>query len=240
MKHFQPQWLLLSGLMISASCTDRNSRVEITATQEVNDANTPLHLLQPDYDNPYGIPSATEVKAVMDRVLNYITDAMPAAVDDSLRLVQGKFRLTSYECGVTYAAALSAYSTTRDSSYLRFVDDRCQVIAELAPKVEERIKTNPTFDPQMRRVVAPSALDDAGAMAAAMIRLQMEGQERQAYEPLIERYVSYIMNKEYRLGDGTFARNRPHHNTVWLDDMYMAIPALASYGRYKQDLRYTD
>lgn len=223
---------------LCAACLPSNSAQ--SQQEEINDTNTPLHLMQPAYDNPYGVPAESEVKVVMDRVLGYITDAMPAAVDDSLRLVKGKFRLTTYECGVTYAAALSAYGVTGDSAYLRFTDDRCRVIAELAPQVGQKLKDDPTYDPQMRRVVNPQALDDAGAMAAAMIRLQMQGQQRDCYEPLIERYVDYVMNKEYRLSDGTFARNRPHHNTVWLDDMYMAIPALAWYGHYHNDARYTN
>lgn len=37
------------------------------------------------------------------------------------------------------------------------------------------------------------------------------------------------MNKEYRLADGTFARTRPQHNTLWLDDMFMGIPPVAWY-----------
>jgi hypothetical protein len=37
------------------------------------------------------------------------------------------------------------------------------------------------------------------------------------------------VNKEYRLADGTFARTRPQHNTLWLDDMFMGIPPVAWY-----------
>lgn len=231
--------ILLSLTMTACSPTTSSP----VTSEEINDANTPLHLMQPAYDNPYGVPASAEVKGVMDRVLNYITEAMPAQADDSLRLVQGKFRLTTYECGVTYAAALSAYAQTGDSAYLRFTSDRLQLIAGLAPRVEAQIQANPQFDPQMRRVVMPAALDDAGAMAAAMIRLQVKEGDKETcdlYRPLISRYVDYIMNKEYRLSDGTFARNRPHHNTVWLDDMYMAIPALAWYGTFSGDERYTD
>lgn len=255
MKHLK----LLPVALLLAACTTQPTS---PSGQEINDANTPLHLLQPDYDHPYGVPAEADVKATMDRVLSYISEAMPAVADDSLRLVQGKFRLTTYECGVTYAAALSAYSVTNDTAYLRFTADRLDLIASLAPQVEERILANPQFDPQMRRVVKPAALDDAGAMAAAMMRLSLQspsqptqggGDQMSATTAsaqsshldgdrggLIARYVDYIMNKEYRLKDGTFARNRPHHNTVWLDDMYMAIPALAWYSTYSGDARYMD
>lgn len=227
---------LVCGLSL-CGCQSHNTNIDM---ETVNDANTPLHLLQPQYETPYTIPTVASVKEVMDKVLHYIDVAMPYNVDDSLRLQQGKFRLTTYECGVTYAAALSAYKATQDEAYLQFSAGRLHTIAELAPKVTQKIKENPLFDTQMRRVVAPSALDDAGAMAAAMIRLKMEGKDEALYDPIIDRYLNYIMLREYRLSDGTFARNRPHHNTVWLDDMYMAIPALAWYGRYKNDATYTD
>ena len=34
-----------------------------------------------------------------------------------------------------------------------------------------------------------------------------------------ENYMDFILNKEYRLADGTFARTRPQHNTLWLDEL---------------------
>jgi rhamnogalacturonyl hydrolase YesR len=72
-----------------------------------------------------------------------------------------------------------------------------------------------------------------------MIRSEMSGIQFKG-RPLINRYIDYIMNKEYRLADGIFGRNRPCHNTVWLDDMYMAIPAIAYMGKYTGDTKYYD
>ena len=44
------------------------------------------------------------------------------------------------------------------------------------------------------------------------------------------------IRRQYRIGkDRIFGRLRPHYNTVWLDDMYMGIPALAWYGALKGD-----
>jgi unsaturated rhamnogalacturonyl hydrolase len=37
------------------------------AQQPVNDATTPLHLLQPDYPTPYGAKSTQEIKATIDK-----------------------------------------------------------------------------------------------------------------------------------------------------------------------------
>ena len=54
-------------------------------------------------------------------------------------------------------------------------------------------------------------------------------------DELICNYFDFIINKEYRLADGTFARNRPQHNTLWLDDMFMGIPAVAQMSYYDKD-----
>jgi rhamnogalacturonyl hydrolase YesR len=57
---------------------------------------------------------------------------------------------------------------------------------------------------------------------------------------LIDNYMDFIMNKEYRLSDGIFGRMRPQKNTVWLDDMFMAIPAIANMGKLTGDTKYYD
>ncbi|MCE1199407.1 MAG: glycoside hydrolase family 88 protein, partial [Marinilabiliales bacterium] len=46
--------------------------------------------------------------------------------------------------------------------------------------------------------------------------------------------------KEFRLPDGTLARNRPQPNSLWLDDLFMGIPALAQMGRHSGDRKYFD
>ncbi len=244
----------MCGLMLTA-CQPTAPADSGSADQVINDNNTPLHLLQPAYDTPYGIPDTTEVRAAMDRVLHYLERATPARVvngstgdtltdldnlPDSARLAQGDFRLTSYEWGVTYAAMVTAAEVTGNKEYADYMLERLNLIARVAPHFATVLSADPGIDPQMRRVVRPTALDDAGAVCTAMIRLNLSDHRSDALDPLIERYIDYIMNHEYRLADGIFARNRPHHNTVWLDDMYMGVPAVAWYGKYTGDTRYYD
>ena len=59
-----------------------------------------------------------------------------------------------------------------------------------------------------------------------MVKVQMK-ENSPELKPLIDNYMDFIVNKEYRLADGTFARTRPQHNTLWLDDMFMGIPPVA-------------
>jgi hypothetical protein len=43
-----------------------------SANAQTNDATTPLHLMQPDYPTPYIIPQKENIKAVLDRVYNFL------------------------------------------------------------------------------------------------------------------------------------------------------------------------
>lgn len=205
-----------------------------SAQNEINDQNTPLHLMQPQYDTPYGIPAETEVKTTIDRVLVYLEQAMPATAEGN-KLAKGSFRLTSYEAGVLYAAMLNAGKQTGDERFTRFAADRLGLIARQAPKEAKALEKDKEYDPQMRMVLFPGALDDCGAMASAYCRLNM-AQADKAYGAVIDRYVDFVRNKQYRLPDGIFARHRPHHNTVWLDDMYMGVPCMAWYGIMNNDI----
>lgn len=205
-----------------------------SAQNEINDQNTPLHLMQPQYDTPYGIPAEAEVKATIDRVLAYLEQVMPATAEGN-KLAKGSFRLTSYEAGVLYAAMLNAGKQTGDERFTRFAADRLGLIARQAPKEAKALEKDKEYDPQMRMVLFPGALDDCGAMASAYCRLNM-AQADKAYGAVIDRYVDFVRNKQYRLPDGIFARHRPHHNTVWLDDMYMGVPCMAWYGIMNNDI----
>lgn len=226
--------LALAALLITA-CQPR-------ADQAQTDSNSPLHLAQPDYPVPYGELTEGQVKGQIDRVLAYLQEVTPmsvvdgsgapitdyAAIDSTARIVRGDFRLTSYEWGVCYAAMLSTGSVTGDTAYTRYATERLQFLAGLAPHFERVLsETGSVGDDQMRQVVQPRALDDCGAMCVAMIKARKAGVT--GLDSCIERYISYVREGQYRLPDSTFARKRPQHNSVWLDDMFMGIPPLAQY-----------
>ena len=48
--------IAVSVLLFSACSNPAQNQEATKASEEVNDTNTPLHLMQPDYDTPYGIP----------------------------------------------------------------------------------------------------------------------------------------------------------------------------------------
>ena len=221
--------------------------------QVVNDSNTPLHLMKPAYSTRYGVSTTEEVRQVMDRVLHYLEAATPAmlenkltgqavsvdAIDENSQLRRGDFRLTSYEWGVTYSAMLAAYVATGDTAYQRYAYDRMSLLAKAAPRFDVLRREGKEIDKLMRMVVDPHSLDDAGAVCAAMIKAELQDSSLHLDWP-VRSYASFIVNRQYRLDDGTFARLRPHYNTVWLDDMFMGIPALAWLGRLTGDTHLYD
>ncbi len=237
-----------------------------TPTPKANDTTTPLHALQPDYPTPYGAPKPADVTAVLNRVYTYLNAVTPTQLIDKQTqqpitdlskfnenaiVKPGDFRLTSYEWGVTYAGMLLASEATGDPRYATYTRDRLQFLNSLRPYFAAQVKANPTANPgaperPLRQMLAPHALDDAGAMCAAMIKTTRQGLAKNAdgtatnFRPQIDSYIDYIMNKEFRLTDGTLARNRPLPRTLWLDDLFMGVPAIAQMGKLTGEAKYYD
>ncbi|PBQ31337.1 family 88 glycosyl hydrolase [Sphingobacteriaceae bacterium] len=221
-----------------------------------NDVTSPLHLMKPDYVTPYSAMSKEDIKKVIDRVYAYLDAVTPAqmvnkqtneVVSDILKLdtntiVQpGDYRLTSYEWGVTYSAFLRATETTSDKKYSEYVKKRFDFLATWVPPVKKLVDAGKykTKDFPLHQPIAPHALDDAGAVCAAMIKATNAGLNTNL-RPLIDNYIAYVATKEYRLADGTLARNRPQKNTLWLDDLYMGVPAIANMGKLTNEKKYFD
>ena len=225
-----------------------------TAQEPTNDVTTPLHLLQADYPTPYGAKSVEEITATLDRVYSFLDAATPSKIidgetnkeitnykklDGNSVFATGSFRLTSYEWGVTYAGMLLATEATGDSKYAEYTNKRLQLIADIAPYYKAQLAKDKNFPSPIRRALQPHALDDAGAICAAMIKAQRAGLNAEL-RPLIDNFIDFISDEQFRFEDGTLARNRPQSNTLWLDDLFMSIPALAQMGKLTGDVKYYD
>ncbi len=244
----------LSFAQKKESKKNKNYKNNTEVLESVTDANTPLHLLQPDYSINYHIPTTNEIEIKMDLILGYLKNSTPFeiiktttqekiedynSIDKNCHLKKGDFRLTSYEWGVTYAAMVRMAQVTDDYKYLQYAKERFNFLSEVAPYFQKILQKEGTIDPLMRSVLQPHALDDAGAICTSMIKASLFDKPSAGLDTLIGNYIDYIMYHEYRLEDGTFARKRPLFNTVWLDDMFMGIPALLQMGKYKHDDKYT-
>jgi len=238
--------LLLAGLTLPVSSQNTPSKV--------TDSNTALHLLQPDYPVPYGPPKAEDITAVLNRIFSYLEASTPAKMIDRQSKAEitdmtklnsnsifepGVFRLISYEWGVTYGAMLLAGEVTGEPKFTDYTIKRMNLIASVAQYFKTASGESQPGNNPVRPILDPRALDDAGSMCAAMIKTFNMGKSP-ALRPFIDNDINFITSKQFRLSDGTLARNRPMANALWLDDLYMSVPALAQMGKLTGENKYFD
>jgi unsaturated rhamnogalacturonyl hydrolase len=240
--------LVFLTLLATAACASAQAQAQVPVA--ASDATAPLHLSKPDYPTPYGIPAIADIRQVLNRVANYLEAASPASVVDGrtgkriddyrqlngeTRLAPGDFRLTSYEWGVTYAGMLLAGAATGEARFTDYTASRLKLLADIAPYYI----AHPQSPSPIRSLLDPKALDDAGAMCASMIKASRAG-VRANLQPLISICGDFVARREFRFADGTLARNRPQPDTLWLDDLFMAVPALAQMGKLTGERKYYD
>ena len=244
MKNIKAGILLYGGLLASS----------ITYAQKVNDVVTPLHAMKVNYPVPYDIPDQAKVKQTLDRILNYLDKGTPAqfvnrnnnavvalaAADTNTIFKPGDFRLTSYEWGVTYAGMLLAGEATGDKRYTDYTKARLNFLADAVPTFKKLDQQKPSRRNPLHSVMQPGALDDAGALCAATIKTIRMGGASANLRAMADNFISFISTKQQRFADGTLARSRPLPNTLWLDDMFMSVPALAQMGKLTNDNKYYD
>jgi len=213
-----------------------------------------LHTLRPAYPVPSGQPKSGEVREVLERLRAYLDKSTPAQlvsrssgvpvsdlaqIGDDTAFAKGDFLLISYEWGVTYSGMLAAGEATGDTRYKDYVAQRLKLLADAYPYFRERMPPKPDRRATMRSVVRPETLDDAGSMCAAMIKADRAGVAANL-RPMIDNYANHVATRQFRLADATLARQGPFPHTLWLDDLYMSVPALAQMGKLTGERRYYD
>lgn len=220
---------------------------------KLTDANTPLHLLKPDYPMHYGIPKKEDITIQMDKIYQYLQTATPAAlvnkktgaavafnaVDTNTIIQPGDFRLTSYEWGVTYAGMLALTKATGVIKYQEYTNQRLGLLASSYQPLKQVFEQYHNASNPLRSVIEPKALDDAGAICASILKSIQISHNKQL-QPLADNFLDFISHKQMRLKDGVLARNRPQPNTLWLDDLFMSVPALAQAGKLTGHQQYYD
>jgi unsaturated rhamnogalacturonyl hydrolase len=257
---------VMLGMVLAALC-GAQAVAQSTATQvhvtPQTDPGVYSGRLKVNYPTPYAPASIDEIRATLERVHAYLQVASPVEVlnaDSGERVIDLKrlpahvalgrtdLLIVSYEWGVTYSGMLLAAQATGDKRYTRYTDERVTAIATLAEQAKKTAPPssapasawNTAHGVSLRSVIAPRALDDSGAMCAALIKAERAGLGERKLRPWIDNYVRYVSSKQQRLNDGTLARNRPLPNSLWLDDLYMSVPCLAQAGKLTGDRRYYD
>lgn len=215
--------------------------------------------LKPNYPTPYEPASAQSIEATLQRIHAYLEQASPLRVVDGttgavvsdlnklpaqVALDRTDLLLLTYEWGVTYSGMLLTADVTGDTRYRKYTQDRLAGLAAVATHAKKHLAADgsvPTVAHGMslRSILKPRSLDDSGSMCAAMIKAQRAGVGKDL-RPWIDNYLQYVSTQQFRLADGTLARNRPLPSSLWLDDLYMSVPCLAQAGKLTGDARYFD
>ena len=206
--------------------------------------------------------TVNSVRVVMNRVHNYLLTAAPlqpvdattgAAVSldnmpQNVALARTTFRIDGYEWGVTNAGMLLATQYTGDLRFFSYVRTNRIGLARMAAHMRANYPnaTVDNFPPalsstySLRRVLFPRIPDEAGAQCAAWIKASRTGIASARLRPWIDVTANWMSTQQYRLSDGTLARNSPMPNSVWADDLYMGVPCFAQMALLTGDGRYFD
>ena len=209
----------------------------------------------PKYPVPYEFPTVDGIKEVLNRVRVYYESTSPLNIIDSetgeeitdfsklnknARVSSGFSSEWSYTNGVVLSAFDYIDDVTGDPAFFanntRFYD---LVIETLPYFRENREKFGKEARSGWGRTPNFHALDDCGSIGAAMIKTYLKD-KNDDYLELINITADYISNKQFRLKDGTLARNRPQYQSLWADDLYMSVPFLANMGVLTGDNKYFD
>lgn len=209
----------------------------------------------PEYEIPYTLPTTENIKEVLSKVKRYYESSSNQSIVDSKTgkpitdfknynpnaLPANGF---SSEWSYTHGVVLSAFSyiedVTGDKSYfannIKFYDF---VVKNLPYFQNNAAKIKSEKIGNWGRILNFHALDDCGSISAAMIKTYLKN-KNDNYLGIINRTAEHISKNQFRLVDGTLARNRPQYESVWADDMYMSVPFLANMGVLTGDKKYFD
>lgn len=209
----------------------------------------------PEYEIPYTMPSVDGVKDALNRIRMYYESSSNQTIVDSDTGNQitdfKEFNKNavpsngfSSEWSYTHGVVLSAFEYIDDvtgdkaffSNNMKFYD---YVIKNLPYFQNNSEKIQKEKIGNWGRILNFHALDDCGSISAAMIKTYLKNKDDK-YLELINRTADHISNNQFRLKDGTLARNRPQYKSVWADDMYMSVPFLINMGVLTGDDKYFD
>jgi rhamnogalacturonyl hydrolase YesR len=209
------------------------------------------------YKLPYEVPAVDSIINVLVRIRDYFSSNTPyRIVDTKTRKVitdfskinqnadldngeKGLFNIWSYTMGVTYTGMLKAGEVTGDSKFTQYPFKSMKYFFDNLTYFRKIDSVYGAKTNVFRGIIRTRDLDDCGSMGAALIRMyKIEKDPR--FLAAIGHIADYISNKQFRLLDGTLARQRPQAQSVWADDAYMSIPFLAQMGSLTGEMKYYD
>jgi unsaturated rhamnogalacturonyl hydrolase len=248
--------------VVSRMCTNWWGAAAVLVAAAIAGAQPPGRS-EPSFSQPslapgvdYVVPTEAEIKADLDRVLDYFVRSTPYRIVDTgtgevitdftnptrtagIDMQEGQFNDWNYPMGVVLAGMLLATDATGDARYQEYALRNFDFIFDHLDYFKRQAGM---FGPQragLGQLLNIRELDHCGAMGAALIKAYAKNRDPR-YRPVIEEVADYIEHKQMRLADGTLARPRPQKVSLWVDDLYMSVPFLAQMGKLTGDRAYLD
>jgi rhamnogalacturonyl hydrolase YesR len=146
----------------------------------------------------------------------------------------------SYPTGVTLLGMQRVYDITGDEKIMKFVNRNNNISADQYAYLRWQNKKFGTVynTDGFEKLWRLNMLDDCGAIGAAILESAL--QHKVIFSPSLKELVdiigNYVTNVQYRLKDGTFYRPYATEGpTIWADDLYMSLPCLIRWSKYKND-----
>jgi rhamnogalacturonyl hydrolase YesR len=246
----RPGILVLLGLLVASASAEGPYRNR--------DNKDPKDLSEGTYPIPYQKPTVAEIAEVLQRVRGYLEATAPTRVVDGrtgrevtdysipnveARIPDGAgeaFYPLDYTMGVTHSGMLRAGEATGDPRFPEYTRRQLQFIADRLPYFREVVAKGARPDKgTFGAILRTSSLDDSGSMCAALVKARRAGIGPDLMA-VIDHWSDYIAHRQFRLPDGTLARQRPQPESLWADDLYMSVPALAQMGALTGDRAWFD
>ena len=248
-------FLLITVLiMVFSTCIQQEEGIQTKRSKE----NKVVVNGEGQYNLPYVLPQADSIKGVLDRILTYFNKNTEYKIIDrktgkeikdfsqlnkNADLATGEnndvLSIWSYTMGVTYSGMLKAAEATGDKKFEQYDIKNINFYLDNLPYFREIDSILGEQNNRYRPLLHTGSLDDCGSMGAALIKIYKVTKDARLL-PLIYHIADYISHKQFRLDDGTLARQRPQNQSIWADDAYMSVPFLAQMGSLTGETKYYD
>ncbi len=207
--------------------------------------------IEDHYPIPVQKPTVEEITQTLTRLLTRIEKEKPPVIIDchhqtpitdfSTINPNARIDFGGYPYGVLHAAMLSATDATGDPRFADFTKKRLTLLGDHLDYFIKQAEQIGMAKSPLKNFLDPHNLDACGAWGAALVKANLANVgPNDELKPLIDKFNDFITHKQFRLADGTIARNRPEPQSLWGDDMYMSIPFLAQLGKMTGDPAYTN
>ena len=157
-------------------------------------------------------------------------------------LEEALFGKSNYPIGVVLYGLLKTGEYLKDTEILSYAQEHlrnCYKAMEYSLWDEKQFGY-PCINHQL---IGLAALDDCGSFASAALEDYIHHNHDEAVLSFAEYVADYILQKQERLKNGMFYREKVghlHQNTIWADDLYMSTPFIIRYAQIKDDTAVLD